>query len=447
MYNNPRNKFSAGRAPKKLVAGKFHKSTPKPREDKAAKPAPAKPVRKILTLDDMKRQLSAWAENERIPGKIQAWFTRESESDHCDWRIVNKLVNDHETLIVVPPAKGMEPPEIVSGVMEQLHKEHLKAFRKSLRQIMFRATGDGRFALLLQADFKGKSSAHAHKTFLDFVQRTYPQIISCHLLRCTPNHLFDPAFQQAMHVEAKACFGSNLMPIAGTGLYMHVLDWAPAMKDAWIELPQRIKDAIHPAKGDKFFEFFSGPSFVASALSTEFSQVAAMDCRESAMESSRSNAHNLPDENLKFYRSHLEPAFLAKFFSKKENEGRWTFYLNTPANEPLNTELVQAIAASRPERILLQVSDLENAATEIKRFRTEGYMLRKSVPLCLEPGSGVFEILMLFVPDRAGLLGGFASQNTPKRKVQRPQERISVKNDSDIPHFVQKKVPSRQRKD
>ena len=51
---------------------------------------------------------------------------------------------------------------------------------------------------------------------------------------------------------------------------------------------------------------------------------------------------------------------------------------------------MQAIAASRPERILLQVTDLENAAKQIKRFRTEGYMLRKNIPLYLEPGSGKF---------------------------------------------------------
>jgi hypothetical protein len=165
------------------------------------------------------------------------------------------------------------------------------------------------------------------------------------------------------------------------------------------------------------------------------------------MESAKMNARSLAGNNMRFHRSHLDRAFLEKFFGKRDNEGKWTFYLNEPEAEPITSDLVQAIAASRPERILLQVTDLENAAKQIKRFRAEGYMLRKNIPLYLEPGSGKFELLMLFVPDRAGLLGGFAAQNGQKRSVKRPQERISGKNQADIPHFVQKKGTPRARKD
>ena len=399
------------------------------------------------TIDDLKKQLAAWAENERIPGKIQAWFTRDAASDHSDWRIMNKLVNGHEKIVLDAPAKNMEPPEAVKGIFDQLHKDHLRTFKKALRQIWFRATGDGRYALLIQANIRGKNSGHEGKTFLEFVQHNYPQIISCHYLQCTPNHIFDPAMQQGMRVETKSVFGSTFMPIANTGFSMHVLDWSPRMKDAWIELPERIRDAVHPAKGDRFFEFYSASSFVSASLSRDFERVESLDCRETAMESSKMNARNASENNMRFHRSHLDAGFLGKFFSRTDNEGRWTFYLNVPASEPLTAEQVQAIAASRPERILLQVSDLEIAAKEIKRFRAEGYMLRKNIPLCLEPGSGKFELLMLFVPDRAGLLGGFAAKNARNRKVERPREQVFGKKQGDIPHFVQKKVSFRQRKD
>ncbi len=120
----------------------------------------------------------------------------------------------------------------------------------------------------------------------------------------------------------------------------------------------------------------------------------------------------------------------------------------TPLSDTtFNAELAQAIASSRPERILLQTSDLENAAKEIKRFRDKGYMLRKTIPLDLEPGTAGFELLMLFVPDRAGLLGGFGAKKAGKRPVQRPVERVTPQNRGDIPHFVQKSSPRRQRKD
>lgn len=447
MFEKNERKFSTGRAPKKLVAGKFHTGSSKPSRTKEQPVAQARPIRRALTLDEKKQQLTAWAENEKIPGKIQAWFTKDAQSDHSDWRILNKLVDGHESISLESPAKDMPAPECVQKILEQLHKEHLRPFKRALRQIWFRATGDGRFAMLIQANLHGSTTAHASKTFLEFVERFHPEIISCHQLRCTPNYLFDPTKPLNMRVEAKAVFGSDFMPLSSTGLSMHVLDWAPKIKDAWLEFPQRIRDAIHPAPGDKFFEFFSGSSFVSASLSNDFERIDALDCRETAMLSTKHNARTLLEDNLRFHRAHLEPAFLEKFFSKDENEGRWTFYLNTGSDTTFNAELAQAIASSRPERILLQTSDLENAAKEIKRFRDKGYMLRKTIPLDLEPGTAGFEILMLFVPDRVGLLGGFGAKKAGKRPVQRPVERVTPQNRGDIPHFVQKSSPRRQRKD
>ncbi|MBR4785105.1 MAG: hypothetical protein IK012_07620 [Fibrobacter sp.] len=451
MFKNTRKNTTAGRAPKKLVAGRFHASSSKSASGQQArqnnsrqgqKAAPAKPApakARVASFEDLKQQLAAWAENERVPGKIQAWFTRDAVSEHSDWRIINKLVNGHETLVLDAPAKGMEPPEPVQGIFDQLHKDHLRTIKKALRQIWFRATGDGRFALLIQANVHGKNSGHEIKTLVEFIQHNYPQVISCHQIQCTPNHIFDPAAQLKMRVDMRGIFGSAFMPIAGTGFSMHVLDWSPRIKDAWIELPERIRDAIHPAAGDKFFEFYCGPSLVASSLAQDFDQVDTLDCRESAMESSKMNSRNLAGGSLKFHRGHLEAAFLEKFFSHKDNEGRWTFYLNVPVEEPLNAEQIQAIAGARPERIILQAGDLESAGKYVKRFRAEGYMLRKNIPLYLEPGTGKFDLLMLFVPDRVGVLGGFAAKNSRNLKVERPREQVFRKKQGDIPHFVQKK--------
>lgn len=440
MFKNTKKKATAGHAPKKLVAGRFHASSRKALPEQKPAQAKSAPVKtRVASFEDLKQQLTAWATNERIPGKIQAWFTRDAIADHSDWRIINKLVGGHETLVLDAPAKGMEVPETVQGIFDQLHKEHLRTIKKALRQIWFRATGDGRYALLIQANVHGKNSGHEVKTLVEFVQHTYPQVISCHQIQCTPNHIFDPAAQLKMRVDLRNVFGSAFMPIANTGFSTHVLDWSPRIKDAWLELPERIRDAIHPAAGDKFFEFYCGPSFVASSLAQDFDQVDTLDCRETAMESTKMNSRNLAGGSLKFHRGHLEAPFLEKFFSRKENEGRWTFYLNVPAEEPLNAEQIQAIAASRPERILLQAGDLESAAKYVKRFRAEGYMLRKNIPLYLEPGTGKFDLLMLFVPDRAGLLGGFAARNSKNRKVERPREQVFGKKQGDIPHFVQKK--------
>ena len=261
-----------------------------------------------------------------------------------------------------------------------------------------------------------------------------------------PDITFDPAGTTPVKVEAKSAFGSDFMPIGDTGISMHVLDWTPRIKDAWMGLPARIESAIHPNREDSFFEFYSGSSFVSASLANLFKRVVSMDCREYAMLSSRLNARNAINENMKFVRGHVEQEFFVKFFGKDENEGRWTFYFNLPAGEPLAQGVVQAAAYSRPERILIQTSDLEIAYRTIKQLRNESYMLRKSIPLYLEPGSGKFEILFLFVPDRAGLLGQNPAQKQRSRNVQRPQERIIRQKTNEKPHFSQGSPTFKQRK-
>ena len=57
-------------------------------------------------------------------------------------------------------------------------------------------------------------------------------------------------------------------------------------------------------------------------------------------------------------------------------------------NDTLTSEMILTLAGSRPERILLQTGNLETASKAIKSFRNEGYMLRKNIPLYMEPGRG-----------------------------------------------------------
>lgn len=402
--------------------------------------------RTIPTLDDLKQQLNAWAVAEKIPGKIQAWFTADATPENSDWRILKSLRGEHEVLSIDAPAKEMEIPELIVRVNEQLKKDHLHIFKKALRQIWFRAIGDGRFAMLVQVNLKGRNSAHGYKTFIDFLERNCPEVASCHHIQCLPDGLFDPAGSMSMKVDVKAAFGSDFMPIGDSGIVMHVADWSPRIKNAWYDLPKRIEGAIHPNRDDSFFEFYAGSSYVSASLAGLFKRVDSLDCREFAMLSSKANARGVISENMKFHRGHADAEFFNKFFSKTENEGRWTFYLNLPGEETLGTGVEQAIAQARPERILIQTQSLETASKEIKRLRNEGYMLRKSIPLYLEPGSGKFEVLFLFVPDRAGILGQNPAMRARSRNVQRPQERISEQKTTNKPIFRQDIPTFKQRK-
>ena len=89
----------------------------------AEAPKAEKPVRKAaLTFEDIKQQLAAWAENEHIPGKFQAWYTAEAVPEHSDWRILKTYQGEQEKLSIEAPARGMDTPEIVTNVLNNLKK-------------------------------------------------------------------------------------------------------------------------------------------------------------------------------------------------------------------------------------------------------------------------------------------------------------------------------------
>ena len=82
---------------KPLAGGKFHasrKSDVRKDDELDEKKAKAeKPVvRKILSFDDIKNQVAAWMENDRIPGKLQAWFTAEATPENSDWSIIKETI-------------------------------------------------------------------------------------------------------------------------------------------------------------------------------------------------------------------------------------------------------------------------------------------------------------------------------------------------------------------
>ena len=78
-----------------------------------------------------------WVKNEKIPGKIQAWYSLESENIHSDFRIIQMQRGSQQMLSIEPPVPGMPTPEIVQQIFDQLHKEHLHVLKKAIIHLAF----------------------------------------------------------------------------------------------------------------------------------------------------------------------------------------------------------------------------------------------------------------------------------------------------------------------
>lgn len=401
----------------------------------------------ITELSPEKKQLlQDWVKEEKIPGKIQAWFSKESQNTHSDWRLIQVKRGTQLVLSIEAPVEGMPPPLFVQEAYDQLRKEHLQILKKALIQVWFRASGNGTFAALIQANLNTSPTTKAYKTFVSFLERQFPEIISCHHIQTFPFAFFDPSDRSTpMRVDIKTSFGSVFLPIGNTRFSSHVLDWSPRCKSAWLDMPERIKAFIHPNPDDRLLEIHASSGYLAASLAPFFKTVDTLDPLDSSKQSAIKNAHALENANMTVHTGRLEEKWLLSFFSRAENEGKWTIIFNPPKGEPLPSGVIMATASVRPERILLISSNLYEAAKEAKRFRREGYMLRKTIPMDLEPGKESFEILFLFVPDRAGILGD--KYNFAKKRDQKiiSDPKKAIKS-GDVPHFVQRKKPTFSRK-
>lgn len=404
-------------------------------------------MKTITNLTQKKALLSDWVKEERIPGKMQAWFSMESENIHSDFRLITIKNGNQQTLSIEPPVPGMPAPEVVQKIFEQLHKDHLHILKKAIIQIWIRATGHGQFGVLVQANLRSAITTKAYKSFVSFIERSCPEIICCHHIQTSPFILFDPTQNTSpIRIDIRNDFGKALLPIGNTPFYFHILDWAPKCKTAWINLPERIKNFIHPTAEDRLLEFHASSGYIGASLAPFFKTVDCVDMYDSAKQVAIKNSHSLPQENMNVHRGRLSEKWILSFFNLSENEGKWTILFNPPAGAPLPTGVIVATAQARPERILFISSNLSEATKEIKRFRREGYMLRKALPLDLEPGKKSFEVLFLFVPDRVGILGNkktFTSKKGQKAIVKPKKDEII----GEIPHFIQRKKPSFSRKD
>lgn len=398
------------------------------------------------SLEEKKKFFADWVQENKIPGKIQAWFTQTPNEELADWRIVNELQGKHFLLKIIAPSKGFAVPNVVQSIHAQLRKEHLKAFKNAIRQIWFRALGNNRFALLLQANLHGNNSNRGYRSFLEYLQRMHSdEITACFHLECRPAILFDPSHPpRSLSIELKEGFGNEFQYIDSLPYPIHILDRLPRQKSLWIQFPEKLKSTIHPSAEDRLLMFNAGSGLLAESLANSFSHVECAEIHAYGEKAARQRQKNSAFA-LRVHRSAAEAEWVEKFFKKTEPGKNWTVYLYPEDKENLTASTIAALAKAAPARILLHASSLENALKNIKQFRREGYMLRKILPLDFTPQESEFEVLFFFVPDRNGLLGNKALQEAKKRAIKPKERKFTLQKskfedfEQDIPHFIQRK--------
>ena len=400
-------------------------------------------------LEAKKKFLADLISENKIPGKVSAWFPAEiSEQKSLDWVIKAEIKNNHKHLILSAPLKGLEIPSPVKAVFEQLHKEHLKALRSALHQIIFRASSPSVFGVLVQANLHGANSVKAYKSFLEFLEfQLSDSILCCHQITCRPFMLFEPfVHKNNFAIELKKGFGSEFIPLENSPYSYHILDILPIRKDIYATYPEKLKEILKPKKTDALLFFPANTALSASCLAEYFSHIYCVENSVFACLRLKKGLALSRTENVSVHHASLEARSVLKFLEKIEQK-QLTFYMTLSENETIPPGVIAALASENVSRILIETSNIEKLSAEIKKVRREGYMLRKIIPLDFNQSVNNFSLLLFFVPDTANVLGNKQLEERKKNAIiVKEKARYSNKWQRNTlfvkenPHFVQQKA-------
>lgn len=365
---------------------------------------------------NFRSRLQEWLQENRIPTKLQATFSG-PVSSAGDWIIRREEVKQHIRLQIIPPRKGLETPPLLSELYTYLQREHMHSIRRALLQLTLRSAGSTQWALILQARTHSTQTVHAIKVLTQFLQRQHPEVICLHQLDTRPWIPFTPYDPpRGIQTQLKNWFGPEFIPLGQTGHLIHVLDWTPAIRHPYCELPARILKAIHPQPDDELLELHAGSSLISLSLHRHFAKIHALDVREISKQSFLANVKAQKVKNVQFHQDLLEASWIEKFFARKR--GKFTVLLNPNHGEALPPRVLRLLAESTQVQRIVHISaDLSVFAREIRRWRRNGFLLRKLVPLELLPESGNGELMAVFARDSQGVLQGAE----PVKKSSQPR--------------------------
>ena len=397
---------------------------------------------------DKKADLLHWQTERQIPGKIQASFTAPA-SNVADWCIrVDQRDPHHHLHILNAGGADLDPPALVEDLLEYLSQEHQYYTRKAMLQLYVRPTAPGEWAVLLQAQIRGAGTGHALKLMETFLQRKHPEVKAFHRVDCKP---FVPFSLQhppkSMKYDLHPIFGPEILPLASSGQSFHILEWLPAIRDPWLKLPEKLLASIHPMPGDCLLDLHCGSGFLGIGMAKAFQEVHCVDARGISQLSVTANLKDGTHRNVHYTQATVDGPFIEKFLSSRK--GPFTVILNPQHGEALPTGVIQALANPKVGRVVHIGSDPDMVEAEIRRWRRAGMLLRKMVPLDLNPTAKGIELALFLAPDREGVLRKGAeakklalAKEAMDPKAKAPAKALAKTVKPDQIRFVQKGKPA-----
>ncbi|MEO7777953.1 MAG: hypothetical protein ABIY63_10520 [Fibrobacteria bacterium] len=174
---------------------------------------------------------------------------------------------------------------------------------------------------------------------------------------------------------------------------------------------EKAEQLLKPKPEYRLLDLYSGFGFFTLHLGRSYGEALGVDLGSGSIESAQKMAAADPDSHCRFKSGRIQVKSLEKLLPPSTADKPEALLLDPP-RQGTEPGVIRALAARNPARILHIFCDLDTLPKEVNQWRKAGFMVSKVVPLDMFPGTDNLEVMVLFIPDRYGILNRIDKSKT-----------------------------------
>lgn len=287
--------------------------------------------------------------------------------------------------------------EIYRRIQEAIEKPFARPLAEQLSYVVIK--GNYReFTLIFNVREISGGVIKASNTLSKSLTKLFPSIIGLFLyLDESSGKYYLGVKNPRVRPTAKKLFGKSTIyhKACGKSFLFSPLSFSQVNQSLVERLVSEAGRLLALTKESRLYDLYCGYGLFALCLAEKAGSVVGVEISHDSIESAIENAARQKVERVRFLRSEITADAVGSILWKLRPYDR---VILDPPRGGTAEGVIETIAALKPERVVHLFCNIDLMPTEIKRWQSGGYEIKKAVPLDMFPGTAAMETVALLEP-------------------------------------------------
>src|SRR5512140_1065014 len=280
--------------------------------------------------------------------------------------------------------------EIYRKVQEAIEKPYARPLAEQLSYVVIK--GNYReFTLIFNVREISGGVVKASNTLSKSLTRFFPSIVGLFLyLDQTGGKYYLGVQNPRVRPTVKKLFGKSTIfqKACGRNFLFSPFSFSQVNQSLVERLVSEAGRLLALTKESRLYDLYCGYGLFALCLSDRAGSVVGVEISHDSVESAMENAMRQKAERVRFVRSDITADSVGSILWKLRPYDR---VILDPPRGGTAEGVIETIAALKPEKVVHLFCNIDLMPTEIKRWQSSGYEIKKAVPLDIFPGTAAVE--------------------------------------------------------